>query len=259
MGFESSENTEMNIATNQEMKSSPMNKKNWMTLIVGIVMLLVGVGVGYMGRGAFGPEAIAASGTATAVAYAVQTRAVTNQEVMKAIVAQTNHFRGDPNAPVTLIEFSDFQCPFCAKFASETGPQIDEMYVKSGKVRIGHFHFPFLGDESLWAAEASECAGDQGKYWEYYDYLFANHGGENQGAFSKENLKKFAQTLGLDSQAFDQCLDTGKFTSVVTNQGMFARQLGVQSTPSFIVNGTPLVGAQPFDTFKQLIDQFLNQ
>ena len=116
-----------------------------------------------------------------------------------------------------------------------------------------------MGEESLWAAEASECAGDQGKFWEYYEYLFDNHGGENQGAFSKDNLKKFSQTLGLDSQTFDQCLDSGKFTNAVAQQGAFARQLGVQSTPSFIVNGTPLVGAQPFDAFQQIIDQFLKQ
>jgi len=230
-----------------------------LTVVVAIVMLLVGVGLGYIGRGAFGPEAIAASGTATAVAYAIQTRAATNQEVMKAIIAQTNHFRGDPNAPITLIEFSDFQCPYCSQWATETGPQIEELYVKTGKVRVGHFHFPFLGDESLWAAEASECAGDQGKYWEYYEYLFENHGGENQGAFSKDNLKIIAQTLGLDSQTFDQCLDSGKHTELVTQQGMFARQLGVQSTPSFIVNGTPVVGAQPLATFQQIIDQFLKQ
>lgn len=129
--------------------------------------------------------------------------------------------------------------------------------MQTGQVRLGYFHFPFLGDESKVAAEASECASDQGKFWEYHDYLFTHQKGENQGAFSTENLKVFAQEIGLDSAVFDQCLDSGKYKDDVSQQGEFARQLGVQSTPSFLVNGTPMVGAQPFETFQQLIDQLL--
>ena len=124
---------------------------------------------------------------------------------------------------------------------------------------MGYFNFAFLGEESLWAAEAAECAGDQDAYWEYHDYLFSHQNGENQGAFSKDNLKKFAVELKLDTQAFNECMDSGKYTQLITDQTNFARQLGVQSTPSFLVNGQGVVGAQPFDSFKQLIDGFLNQ
>ena len=124
---------------------------------------------------------------------------------------------------------------------------------------MGYFNFAFLGDESQWAAEAAECAGDQDAYWEYHDYLFSHQNGENQGAFSKDNLKKFAVELKLDTQAFNECMDSGKYTQLITDQTNFARQLGVQSTPSFLVNGQGVVGAQPFDSFKQLIDGFLNQ
>jgi len=124
---------------------------------------------------------------------------------------------------------------------------------------LGYFNFAFLGEESLWAAEAAECAGDQDAYWEYHDYLFSHQNGENQGAFSKDNLKKFAVELKLDAQAFNECMDSGKYTQLITDQTNFARQLGVQSTPSFLVNGQGVVGAQPFDSFKQLIDGFLNQ
>ena len=124
---------------------------------------------------------------------------------------------------------------------------------------MGYFNFAFLGDESQWAAEAAECAGDQDAYWEYHDYLFSHQNGENQGAFSKDNLKKFAVELKLDTQAFNECMDSGKYTQLITDQTDFARQLGVQSTPSFLVNGQGVVGAQPFDSFKQLIDGFLNQ
>jgi len=107
------------------------------------------------------------------------------------------------------------------------------------------------------AAEASECAADQDKFWEYHDLLFSRQNGENQGAFSSDKLKGFAKELALDTQAFDQCLDSGQFKAVVEQQNAVARQLGVQSTPSFLVNGTPLVGAQPFSAFQQLISQFI--
>jgi protein-disulfide isomerase len=137
--------------------------------------------------------------------------------------------------------------------------QVEENYVNTGKVRFGYFQFPFLGDESHTAAQASECASDQGKFWEYHDYLFSHQNGENQGAFSADNLKKFAQEMGLDTQAFNQCLDSGKYKDVVDAQAQFARQLGVQSTPSFLINGTPMVGAQSYEAFQQLFDQFLKK
>lgn len=127
------------------------------------------------------------------------------------------------------------------------------MYVKSGQVRFGYVHFAFLGEESIWAAEASECANDQGKFWEYHDYLFTHQAGENQGAFSKANLKKFAAEMKLDSAAFDACLDSGKHTEVVKAETAFGQSLGARSTPSFLVNGRALVGAQPFEVFQQLI------
>jgi len=126
-------------------------------------------------------------------------------------------------------------------------------------VRIGYWHFAFLGQESQWAAEASECAAEQDAFWEYHDYLFDNHGGENQGAFSKENLKRFADELGLDTKAFNECLDSGKYTQVVQSETTAGQQLGVQSTPTFLVNGQPVVGAQPFEVFEQVIEQILNQ
>jgi protein-disulfide isomerase len=116
--------------------------------------------------------------------------------------------------------------------------------------------FPFLGDESVLAAEASECAGDQNKFWEYHDYLFSHQGGENQGAFSAENLKKFAAELSLDTTAFNQCMDSGKYKEKVNGEKAFASQLGVESTPSFLINGTPLVGAQPYESFVKLFDSF---
>ncbi len=125
-------------------------------------------------------------------------------------------------------------------------------------MRFGYFNFAFLGDESGWAAEAAECAGDQNKFWEYHDYLFSHQNGENQGAFSKDNLKGFAADMGLDTAAFNTCMDSGKYTQFVQDQTNIAHQLGVQSTPTFAVNGQPVVGAQTFDSFKTTIESLLN-
>jgi protein-disulfide isomerase len=121
-------------------------------------------------------------------------------------------------------------------------------------VRIGYQHFAFLGDESFWAAEASECAADQDKFWEYHDYLFINQNGENQGAFVKDNLKRFAADLGLDTALFNTCLDSGKYAEAIQTQTAASQSLGVRSTPAFVINGQPLVGAQPFDVFQQYIE-----
>ena len=121
-------------------------------------------------------------------------------------------------------------------------------------VRFGYQHFAFLGPESQRAGEASECAADLDAFWEYHDKLFDNQSGENRGAFNKDNLKRFAAELGLDQQSFDECMDSGKYASLVQEETQAAQTLGVRSTPSFLINGEPLVGAQPFDVFKQYIE-----
>lgn len=128
----------------------------------------------------------------------------------------------------------------------------------TGKVRFGYFNFAFLGEESQWAAEAAECASDQDAYWEFHDYLFSHQNGENQGAFSKENLKGFAADMGLDTATFNSCLDSGKYTQLIKNQSNIARQLGVSSTPTFALNGQGIVGVISFDEFKTKIDALLN-
>jgi protein-disulfide isomerase len=115
-----------------------------------------------------------------------------------------------------------------------------------------------LGEESQWAAEAAECAADQDKYWEFHDYLFSHQSGENQGAFSKDNLKGFATDLGLDMAAFNQCFDSGKYTELIKEQASIAQQIGVSSTPTFVINGQGIQGAPTFASFKQTIDALLN-
>ena len=125
-------------------------------------------------------------------------------------------------------------------------------------MRFGYLNFAFLGDESQWSAEAAECAGDQNAFWDFHDYLFSHQNGENKGAFSKDNLKAFAADMGLDTDAFNTCLDKGKYTQLVKDQTSLGQQLGISSTPTFAINGQAIVGAQSFDTFKQKIDALLN-
>ncbi len=115
----------------------------------------------------------------------------------------------------------------------------------------------FLGPESQWAAEASECAADQDAFWEYHDLLFNSQNGENQGAFNKDKLKEFAAGLELDTDAFNECLDSGTHTQAIQDSTQIANSIGVRSTPAFLINGTPMLGAQPFEAFQQVIDQAL--
>jgi protein-disulfide isomerase len=220
-------------------------------------MLALGLLIGFYGRPFIlaGPQSDASSAPPVVIPTADNSAA--QQKLMETVVAQTRHFKGDPNAPVTIIEFADFQCPYCGGFFAQTEPQIDEQYMQGGKVRLGYFNFAFLGQESNWAAEAAECASDQNKFWEYHDKLYESQSGENQGAFSKDNLKKFAKELGLDTSAFNECLDSGKYTQLVQDESSMASSIGVRSTPTFLINGQAVVGAQPFEIFKQTIDSLL--
>ena len=179
---------------------------------------------------------------------------------------------GDPNAPVKMVEYSDYQCPFCARFHRETEEQIIQNFVNTGKVyftsrSFGNWVSRGANTESQDAAAAAYCAGDQGKYWEYHDMLFANQNGENIGDFVRRRLDAFAQTLGLDTAQFKSCMDSGKYADRVTQDGVdglaaikaapnYDANAGY-GTPTFIINGYMIEGAQPYDTFKQAIESAL--
>ena len=245
------------IQGEQSQRSERSQLTAWMQSkpVLAITMLVVGLLVGYYGR----PMMEQVTATPTTVAAVPEPQPLPQQqaELMPYLIKQTRHFRGSPEAPVTLIEFADYQCPFCGLHHTATEPQIDQAYVASGQVRVGYMHFAFLGDESVWAGEASECAADQSKFWEYHDVLFQNQNGENQGAFNKDKLKGFAASIGLNTQSFNNCLDTGKYTSFVMAQTQALQSLGVQSTPTFVLNGQALLGAQEFDAFLKLIDPII--
>ncbi len=166
---------------------------------------------------------------------------------------------GDPNAPVVIEEFGDFQCPFCKRFHDQTLPRIVSDYVESGRVYFIYRNFPVVdrsdaAQESHAAAAAAVCAGRQNRFWDYHDVLFANQTGENIGDFSDPRLREMAKELGLDMGAFDACYLSTDALAAVTADLEMALQNGLNSTPSFLINGKPLVGAQPFEAFQQAIE-----
>ena len=164
---------------------------------------------------------------------------------------------GSPVAPVVIVEFADFQCPFCGKFHQTTAKDIISTYVKTGKARLIYRDFAFLGEESNWAAQAARCAGDQGKYWQYHDYLYEHQKGENQGSFAKNYLKSFALELGLNAGNFNTCLDSEKHKQAVEDDTAMGRKFGVTGTPTTFVNGKLVQGAVPFETVKLTIEEAL--
>jgi protein-disulfide isomerase len=146
---------------------------------------------------------------------------------------------GDPNAPIRIEEFSDFQCPYCARFHEETEWQITNSYVTDGTVYFVYRSYGnFIGPESKAAAEAAYCAGDQEKYWEYHDILFANQTGENVGAFTDRRLKAFAEAISLDMDAFNTCFDSGKYADRVQQDYVDGTAAGVTGTPAFLITYT---------------------
>ncbi len=258
------EETMMQLREPQDVETQPpspaltINIQSWATPIVGIVMLVIGALAGFYARPVvLGQLPENTSGTSPAVSIPTPDQSESQQRLMASLIPRVRHFTGDPNAPVTIIEFGDYQCPFCGRHATTVGLQIDQQYIRSGKVRFGYWNFAFLGSESTWSAEAAECAADQDQFWAYHDKLYDSQSGENQGAFSKDNLKRFAEEIGLNTQVFNECLDSGKYTSLIQEDTQASQSLGVQSTPTFLVNGQPVIGAQPFEVFQQAIESFL--
>lgn len=181
---------------------------------------------------------------------------------------------GDPNAPVKIVEFSDYQCPFCERFSTDTEPSLIESYISTGKV---HFTYRSTGNwvsqninsgltESEDAAEAAYCAGDQGKYWEMHDMIFANVLGEDVGSFTDRRLSAIAEKTGLDMTQYEDCYSSNKYRDEVVKDGQDALAAGVQGTPSFVLTYTNasgeevtelIEGAQPFSVFQEKIEAAL--
>src|SRR3989344_5577975 len=174
-------------------------------------------------------------------------------------IQKSDFVLGNPAAKVVLIEYGDFQCPFCGRFFQAAEKQIIETYVKTCKAAFVWRDFAFLGEESFRAAEAARCAGEQEKFWDFHDYLFSHQNGENQGAFSDTNLKKFAVAIKLDQAKFNSCFDSGKYRKAVEDSTGEGRGIGVNGTPASFINGKMVGGAQPFSAFQSVIESELKK
>lgn len=167
---------------------------------------------------------------------------------------------GDISAPVTIIEYADFQCPFCARFYSQSENQIRENFIKTGKAKMVSRNFAFLGDESIAAAEAAECAKDQGKFWEFRDSIYKEEikdGRENNGNLNNNFFMSLSKNLGMDTSAFSDCLVKNKYSNKVKEDYDGGILAGVQSTPTIFINGKKIEGAVPFSQFSSVIESFL--
>ena len=166
---------------------------------------------------------------------------------------------GDPSAPLTIVEFGDYQCHQCYNWFHNTKPAIESQYIQTGKANLVFVDMAFLGSDSPRAAQASYCAEDQEMYWEYHGLLYASQESKIDGGWAdSERLKAFAFSLGLDMELFESCLDSGKYSKRVQYNTQEAREHGVRGTPGFFIVGPDgqqqLAGAQPFSVFKQILD-----
>ena len=231
-----------------------------------IIAFILGLGTGYWvwGRPGANPGTQAALQSAQSTAAAAQQQVAAQQTTTAgqdsnqpdtqnikryAVSADDDPSQGPADAQITIIEFSDFECPYCRKWQVEVWPKVKEAY--PGKVRLVYRDFPLYGlhANAPLAAEAANCAGEQNKYWEYHDRLFSTN-----TPYGRQLFDTFAQDIKLDMTRFKSCLDEHRFEKEVKADYDFASQLGIRSTPTFFINGIALVGAEPFETFKQIID-----
>ncbi len=228
---------------------------------------IVGLSVGYLFWGRATPatsatnipamEAAAVTNPsgnqANTAAQTTPAAAAQDQEIVRYDVPiDDDPYYGPENAAITIIEFSDFECPYCRKWHAEVFQRLLDTY--PGQIKFVYRDFPLtsIHPNAFGAAEAANCAGEQGVYWPYHEQLFSMQLGLGTDAY-----KQYAEQLGVNMETFNSCLDTEKYKDEIQADFEFAAQLGVRSTPTFFINGIALVGAQPFETFQQVIDKEL--
>ena len=247
---------EFPIHSSQKNNPSPEDtltfKRSHVYMALVPLAFVAGLMVGFIFWGRSAGDA--SGGNSTPIAQAATSTLQTTKKapVRYNVPAGNNPSTGPENAPITLIEFSDYECPFCQKWYVETYSQLMQDY--QGKIRFVYRDFPLTGlhANASPAAIAADCAGEQGKYFPFHDKLFT--GGLS---LSRETYIQYATDLGLDLDQFTSCVDTNKFQDAVEANYTFAYNLGIQSTPTFFINGLAIVGAQPYSVFKQIIDQEL--
>lgn len=239
----------MSEPVNDSKNTSPNTPKSVWPLLVTLVLVagLAAAAVIFLGGNSGQREEQAASAAAGQRGQ--------EKEEGAAPAAEIGHpSLGDEDAPVTMVEYADFQCPFCGKFARDTEPELIEKYVEDGTLRIEWRDFPYLGQESANAAFAARAAQAQGEFWRYHELLYGNQGSVNSGDFSDEKLIEFAREAGVDVDRFERDMKGGKYEGAVAADFEEGQGEGVTGTPTFVINGKTLVGAQPQDAFEKAIE-----
>lgn len=227
-------------------------------VVIALAAFAFGLGAGFFvwgGQKAFAQSAVSGAGQQANPAAGAQVGQQQQAQVPTNIPrydvpVDDDPFIGDPDAPITIIEFSDFECPFCTRFHQDTFGRLMDTY--GDQIRFIYRDFPLVSihQEAFPAAEAANCAGEQDMYWEYHDKLF--DGGPQ--ALGEEAYYQYAEEIGLDVEAFGECVTTRRYQDEVQADYDYAVNLGVRSTPTFFVNGIAVVGAQPFEAFQQIIE-----
>ena len=186
---------------------------------------------------------------------------IENDEVLfskKNLMENGSPLLGDPSAPITILEWGDYQCTFCYRFHQSSLNIILEEYIDSGKINLVFKDFPLNGPDSILGAEAAYCAGDQGKYWSFHNELYSNWAGERTGWINYDSLNQFAKSVNLELDEFTSCLDEHKYKQKVLELEKFGKEIGIDATPSFLIfNDKKIIkikGNQPIDAFRQAID-----
>jgi protein-disulfide isomerase len=252
------------IANNQiskEPESVTIKKSTLNRLIIGVIV--AAVVSAFLGGYVLGTEPAPSSETI------IKNSKDTGDQSSKKIAGSVNFnippftgFLGDESAPISIVEFGDYQCPFCKRFFNQTEPQLMQEYVMSGKAKFYFLDFVIVGPDSLTLAEGAWCAEEQGKYYQYHDYVYSNQGDENSGWGTPEKVKSFARDLGLDVEEFSLCLDSKKYEPRVQQLTAMAQSLGSTGTPTTFIGNeelgfTLISGAQPYAAFQQVLDQLL--
>lgn len=217
--------------------------------------------VAALGIAACGAPAPGAGGTAGRLAPTSAKRSASAADTTAAAGADPRGI-GDPNAPIRVVEYSDFQCPFCARFVGETAAQLQQAYIDTGKVYFSYRDFPLVDIHpgALLAAHVANCAGEQGSFWPMHDQLFAGTSARAWGAGDTADFSTFmayAAALRLDVGKVQECVQANRYASQIEADFRDAAALGVRSTPTFVVNGQLLVGAQPYAVWQNVLDDLL--
>lgn len=228
-------------------------KKTHFLFLLNLIIFAIGLTTGYIiwGRSSLPlTEQIDTQSQVTQEQLPVPPSSPTEQIAVRYDVpADDDPFLGDENAPITIIEFSDFECPYCTRFHVETFPQLMEKYGDQIKFVYRDFPLSSIHPEAFPSAEAANCAKEQEKYWEFHGKLF--DGGPSN--LSSEMYLIYAEEIGLNMESFQECVEEHRYQREVQVDFDYAVSLGVNSTPTFFINGLPLIGAQPFEVFEQII------